>query len=93
MVDAAASLPARLAAAHRGMQLLRRLARRKSTFAKYSGHLLPAFYFIASTSRDAGLRRRAFTAGRERAHYWKRQWHLKRRRLDAGTVLDRKSVV
>lgn len=87
-MDAAVPLPARLRAARRGLELLRQLARRKSTFAKYSGHLLPAFYFIASTSRDAALRRRALTAGRERARYWKRQWDRKRRRLDAGTVLD-----
>ena len=75
-------------AARRGLQLLQRLARRESTFAKYSGHLLPAFYFIATTSRDAALRRHALSAGRERARHWKRQWHLKRRRLDAGRLLD-----
>jgi hypothetical protein len=68
--------------------LLRRLARRRSTFAKYSGHLLLAFYFIATTSRDAALRRQALTAGRERARYWKRQWYRKRRRLDAVMVMD-----
>src|SRR5688572_4357055 len=82
------TLPTRLNAAHRGLQLLRRLARQQSTFAKYSGHLLPAFYFIATTSRDARLRQRALTAGRERARHWKQQWYLKPRRLDAGTVLD-----
>ena len=84
----AASLALRLRATHRALHLLRQLARRKSTFAKYSGHLLPAFYFIATTSRDATLRRSALAAGRERARYWKRQWSGKRRRLDPGTVLD-----
>ena len=78
----------RLSAAHRGLELLRRIAGRKSTFARYSGHLLPAFYFIATTSRDRALRRGALTAGRERARYWKRQWHARRGKLDAGTVLD-----
>ena len=82
------SLPARLVAVHRALQLLRRLAGRKPTFERYSGHLLPAFYFIATTSRDAALRQRALTSGRERARYWKQQWHLKPPRLDAGTVLD-----
>jgi len=78
----------RLSAVHRALQLLRRLANRKSTFARYSGHLLPAFYFIATTSRDAALRQSALSAGRERARYWKQQWYRKPRRLDAGTVLD-----
>lgn len=87
-MNAAVSLPVRLHAAHRGLQLLRRLASRESTFARYSGHLLPAFYFIATTSRDAALVRSARTAGRERARHWKRQWYLKRRRLNAATVLD-----
>jgi hypothetical protein len=87
-VKAAVTLPVRLSAAHRGLQLLRRLASRKSTFAKYSGHLLPAFHFIATTSRDAGLRRSALSAGRERARYWRQQWYARRRKLDAGAVLD-----
>jgi hypothetical protein len=87
-VNAAVSLPVRLSAAHRALQLLRRLAGRKSTFARYSGHLLPAFYFIATTSRDAALRRGALSAGRERARYWKRQWYVRRPKLDADTVLD-----
>jgi hypothetical protein len=78
----------RLHAAHRGLQLLRQLAHRKSTFAKYSGHLLLAFYFIATTSHDAALRRTALAAGRERARCWKQQWHRKRRRFDAVTVVD-----
>ena len=78
----------RLSAAHRGLELLRRLASRKSTFARYSGHLLPAFYFIAATSRDPALRRGALIAGRDRARYWKQQWLAKRQKLDAGTVLD-----
>jgi hypothetical protein len=86
-VTAAASLPVRLGAARRGLNLLRLLASRKSTFAKYSGHLLLAFYFIATTSRDGVLRRAALIAGRERARYWKRQWY-RRRRLDADTVVD-----
>ena len=85
---AAVTLPVRLSAAHRGLQLLRRLASRKSTFARYSGHLLPAFYFIATTSRDPALRRGALIAGRERARYWKQQWYARRQKLDAGTVLD-----
>lgn len=85
---AAASLPVRLRAARRGLLLLGRLARRSSTFAKYSGHLLLAFYFIATTSRDGALRRTALAAGRERARYWKRQWHRKRRRLNCVTVVD-----
>lgn len=87
-MNAVVSLPARLSAAHRGLQLLRRLASRKSTFARYSGHLLPAFYFIATTSRDEALRRTARSAGRERARYWKQQWSARRQKLDAGTVLD-----
>jgi len=87
-VKAAVSLAMRLSAAHRGLQLLGRLASRKSTFARYSGHLLPAFYFIATTSRDAALRRAALIAGRERARHWKQQWHARRQKLDAGTVLD-----
>ena len=82
------SLPARLRAARRGLQLLRQLAKRPSTFARYGGHLLLAFYFIASTSHDAVLRRTALAAGRERARHWRRQWHLKPRRLDARTVCD-----
>ena len=82
------SLPLRRRATRRALHLLRRLARRKSTFAKYSGHLLPAFYFIATTSRDAALRRTALDAGRERARHWKQQWHGKRRRLDPRSVLD-----
>jgi hypothetical protein len=77
-----------LQAAHRGLQLLRRLARRRSTFAKYSGHLLLAFCFIATTSRDAALCRDALTTGRERAREWKRQWYRRRRRLDAATVMN-----
>lgn len=82
------SLAVRLRAAHRGLQLLQRLARRKSTFARYSGPLLLAFYFIATTSRDAELRRIALTTGRERARHWRQQWHLTRRRLDANIVVD-----
>jgi len=83
-----ASLPVRLRAARRGLQLLRRLASRRSTFAKYSGHLLLALYFIATTSRNGGLRRTALSAGRERARYWKQQWYRKRRRLEAAAVVD-----
>ena len=82
----------RLSAAYRGLQLLRRLATRKSIFAKYSGHLLPAFYFIATTSRNAALRRSALTTGRERARYWKQQWDVRRRKLDPATVLDEVSA-
>jgi hypothetical protein len=77
-----------LRAARRGLQLLRRLALRESTFVKYSGHLLLAFYFIATTSRDRALSRAALSAGRERARVWKQQWYRKRRRLDAATVFD-----
>ena len=87
-METAVTLPMRLSAARRGLQLLRRLASRKSTFARFSGHLLPAFYFIATTSRDAALRRSALAAGRERARYWKRQWSARRHKLDAGAVLD-----
>jgi len=87
-VTAAVALPVRLRAARRGLQLLRRLARRKSTFAKYGGHLLLAFYFIGTTSRDGGLRRTALAAGRERARFWKRQWDHTRRRLDPATIVD-----
>src|SRR6187399_2112893 len=87
-VSAAASLPARLRAARRGLLLLRRLASRPSTFAKYGGHLLLAFHFIATTSRDAALCRTARAAGRERARHWKRQWYRKRRRSDAAAVVD-----
>ena len=82
------SLSVRLRAARRGLQLLRRLAARRSTFAKYSGPLLLAFYFIATTSRDPALRRGALRAGRERARFWKRQWYRKRRKLDAAAVVD-----
>jgi hypothetical protein len=78
----------RLRAARRGLQLLRRLARRETTFAKYSGHLLLAFYFIATTSRDAELRRMALATGRERARHWTRQWHRKRQSREADTVVD-----
>lgn len=87
-MKAAPSLPARLLAAHRGLELLRQLARRKSTFATYSGHLLLAFYFIAVTTRDATLSRKALRFGRERARYWKQQSHLKPRRINAVTVMD-----
>jgi len=82
------SLSVRLRAARRGLQLLRRLADRRSTFARYGGHFLLAFYFIASTSRDRVLRHTALIAGRERARHWKRQWYRKRRRLDRITVVD-----
>ena len=78
----------RLNAVHRALRLLRRLAGRRSTFARYSGHLLPAFYFIATTSRDAAVRRSALSAGRERARYWKQQWYVRRKKLDAVTLLD-----
>jgi len=78
----------RLRAARRALQLLRRLAVRRSTFDKYSGHLLLAFYFIATTSRDGVLRRTALSAGRERARFWKRRWYRRRRKLDATTVVD-----
>ena len=81
-------MPQRRRATRRALLLLQRLARRKSTFAKYSGHLLPAFFFIATTSRDAALRRSALHAGRERARYWKQQWSGKRRRLAPRTLLD-----
>lgn len=87
-MTAAASLSVRLRAARRGLQLLLRLASRRSTFAKYSGHLLLAFHFIATTSRDGALRRAALIAGRERARHWKQQWYRKRRRLEAATVVD-----
>jgi hypothetical protein len=82
------SLSERLRAARRGLWLLRQLAVRKSTFAKYSGHLLLAFYFIATTSRDSTLRQTALIAGRERARFWKRQWYRKRRRPGAAAVVD-----
>jgi hypothetical protein len=88
LLEEAVSLPVRLRAARRGLRLLERLARRKSTFAKYSGHLLLAFYFIATTSRDAELRRHALTMGRARARHWKRQWYRKKRRLDAVAIMD-----
>jgi hypothetical protein len=87
-VTAAASLPVRRRAARRGLQLLVRLANRRSTFAKYGGHFLLAFHFIATTSRDPVLRRTALAAGRQRARTWKQQWHRKRRGLDAGTIVD-----
>src|SRR5688500_1843686 len=82
------SLPLRLAAARRGLQLLRQLARQPSIFDRYGGHLPLAFYFIATTSNDETLRRTARAAGRERARYWKRQWHLKPPRLGAKTVVN-----
>src|SRR5215203_1761521 len=81
------SLPVRLRAARRGLQLLRQLADRKSTFNKYGGHLLLAFYFIATTSRDAALRRTARLAGLNRARHWKQQWR-RRRRFTAATLVD-----
>jgi hypothetical protein len=87
-MTAATSLPVRLRAARRALALLRRLAERKSTFAKYSGHFLLAFHFIGTTSRDGALRRTALAAGRERARFWKRQWPRKGRQLDAAAIVD-----
>jgi hypothetical protein len=87
-VTAPVSLPVRLRAARRALQLLRRLAHRQSTFAKYHGHFLLAFYFIGTTSRDGALRRMALAAGRERARFWKQHWYRRRRRLDAATIVD-----
>ena len=87
-MTAAVSLPVRLRAARRGLGLLTRLARRQAIFAKYGGHLLLAFCFIGTTSRDPLLRRTALAAGRERARHWKRRWHRQRRRLDAATIVD-----
>ncbi len=84
----AASLPARLRAVRRALRLLHKIARRQSTFAEYGGHLLVAFYLIATTSGDAAIRRQALQMGRERARYWKNQWQRTPPNLDADVVLD-----
>ena len=84
----AISLPVRLRAVNRALRLLYRLACRKSTFAKYGGHFLLAFYFIATTTGNAAIRRQARQMGRERARDWIRRWSQTRRKLTARNVLD-----
>jgi uncharacterized protein DUF6895 len=82
-----ASLPVRRRAVGRALRLLHAIARRESTFAEYSGHLLLAFCLIGTTSRSAAIRRQALEMGHERARYWKKRWPHTRRGLDADTVM------
>lgn len=84
----AISLPVRLRAVSRALRLLYTLACRKSTFEKYGGHFLLAFYFIGTTTGNPAIRRRALRMGRERARRWTRQWHRTQRPLNARAVLD-----
>jgi hypothetical protein len=83
----AASLTLRRRAVGRALGLLHAIARRESTFERYSGHLLLAFCLIGTTSRSAAIRRQALEMGYERARYWKKQWPHTRRGLDADTVM------
>ena len=83
----AISLPVRLRAVSRALRLLYKLACRGSTFTKYGGHLLPAFFFIATTTGNAAIRRQARQMGRERARHWISRWNRTRRQLNARTVL------
>ena len=84
----AISLPVRLRAVGRALRLLYTLACHRSTFAKYGGHFLLAFYFIGTTTGNAAIRRQALRMGRERARHWTRRWHRTRRTLNARTALD-----
>jgi hypothetical protein len=84
----AISLPVRLRAVSRALRLLYQLACRKATFAKYGGHFLLAFYFIATTTGNAAIRRQARQMGRERARHWVSRWNGTRRKLNTRTVLD-----
>lgn len=84
----AISLPVRLHAVSRALRLLYQLACRRSTFAKYGSHFLLAFYFIATTTGNAAIRRQARQMGRERSRHWISRWPQRRRQLSARTVLD-----
>ena len=75
-------------AVHRALDCLYAIARRKSVFHVYDGHLLLALALVASTSRSHELRHRATAMGRERARYWLTRWPLIRVRLDADSVLQ-----
>ena len=75
-------------AVHRALNCLYAIARRKSVFCAYDGHLLLAFALTASTSRSRSLRTKARAMGRERARYWMAQWPVICRRLDADSVLQ-----
>jgi len=75
-------------AVHRALDCLYAIARRKSVFHVYDGHLLLALALVASTSRSGELRRRATVMGRERARYWMTRWPQIHVRLDADSVLQ-----
>jgi len=75
-------------AVHRALDCLYAIARCKSVFRAYDGHLLLAFALTASTSRSRVLRTKARAMGRERARYWMTRWPVICRRLDADSVLQ-----
>ena len=75
-------------AALRGLEFIYRVAREPESFADYGSDLLSCFYFVAQTSADANLRRRALAMGRERARRWRRDNPRLPARADAETVLD-----
>ncbi len=63
----------RAEAVRRGLEFMYGVACDPVCFEHYGHDLLFCFHTIASNSRDAGLRRAARAAGRERARAWRRE--------------------
>jgi hypothetical protein len=81
-----AELAERRQAIHRGVKFVYRIACDPEHFEAYGFDHLFAFYSLYSTSRDKYLRDMAREMGCERARFWRHQYPILPRTLDADTV-------
>lgn len=75
-------------AVRRGLDFLYRTARDPRVFDEHGCDLLNCFYFIASTSDEAGLRRSAREMGAERARHWRRSLPAPPRDAPGGDLMN-----
>jgi hypothetical protein len=75
-------------AIRRGLEFIYETARDPENFEGYGHDYLCCFHCIASTSRDAGLRRRAREMGQERAREWRRKHRTTPADSDAETIAN-----
>lgn len=78
----------RSAAIRRGLEFIYGIASDPQHFADHGSDLLNCFYFIATTSEDADLRRAARKMGRERARAWRLAHQSLPRKVDSEMISD-----
>jgi hypothetical protein len=75
-------------AIRKGLEFIYQVASGPECFTEHGSDLLNCFYFIATTSQDASLRRMARKMAKERARHWRSEWPTLPRKVDAEIISD-----